>query len=76
MEPERVTNMYVVTKSGRYEVIELSMIERGVHLIPDFGRIGTTQSPLEGDNCPFGLDTYDRFVLNNYTDLDAYNNYF
>ena len=75
-EPERVTNMYVVTKSDRYEVIELSTIERGVHLIPDFGRIGTTQSPLEGDNRPRGLDAYDRFVLNNYTDLDAYNSYF
>jgi Plavaka transposase len=76
-ETEPVTNMYVVNKTNRYEVIELLTIERGVHLIPDFGRIGTTQSPLEGDNNRLrGLDAYDRFVLNNYTDLDAYNNYY
>lgn len=74
--PEPVTNMYVVTKTERYEGIELSTIERGVHLIPDFGRVGATLFPLEGDNRLRGLDGYDRFVMNIYTDLDAYNNYF
>jgi len=61
--------MYVVTKTHRYEVIELSTIEPGVHLIPDFGRMGTTQSLLRGENSPRGLDAYGRFVLNNYTDI-------
>jgi len=39
-----VTGMFQVNKTDKYEVIELSTIERGVHLIPVFGPIGSTNS--------------------------------
>ena len=38
--------MYVVTKSEKYEVIEISMIEQGMHLIPEFGKIRIIHFPL------------------------------
>jgi hypothetical protein len=75
--PEQVTNMFIITKTNKYEVIELSTIERGVHLIPNFGAIGSTNPWKElakGDNpIPRGLDEYDRFVINNHLDLEIYN---
>ena len=45
-EPEWIFNMYVVTKSEKYKVIEISTIEWEVYLIPEFGKIGTTYFPL------------------------------
>ena len=76
-DPEWLTNMYLVTKSDKYEVIELSTIECGVHLIPDYGPIGMTTPWMEmqeqGIKVPCGLDAYDKFVINNYLDLDKYN---
>jgi hypothetical protein len=69
--------MFQVNKTDKYEVIELSTIERGVHLIPVFGPIGTTtpwrELTEEGTKVPRGLDAYDKFVINNYRDLDAFN---
>jgi hypothetical protein len=69
--------MFVVDKTDKYEVIELSTIECGVHLIPDFGTIGST-SPwkelVKGDDyVPRGLDAYDRFAINNHLNLELYN---
>jgi Plavaka transposase len=76
-DPEAVTNMYLVNKTDKYEVIELSTIERGVHLIPDFGPIGPTTPWLEiaegGTKVLRGLDAYDKFVINNHLDLDIFN---
>jgi hypothetical protein len=72
-----VTNIFVVNKMDKYEVIELSTIERGVHLIPDFGAIGSTSPWKElvkrDDYVPRGLDAYDKFVINNHLDLEIYN---
>lgn len=69
--------MFVVNKMDKYEVIELSTIERGVHLIPDFDAIGST-SPwkelVKGDDyVSYDLDVYDKFVINNHLDLEFYN---
>ena len=72
--------MYLVTKSNKYEVIELSTIERGVHLIPDYGPIGTITPWIEmqkrGTKLPCRLDAFNKFVINNYLDLDMYNTIF
>ena len=76
-DPDGVTGMFQVNKTDKYEVIELSTIERGVHLIPVFGPIGTTtpwrESTEEGTKVLRGLDAYDKFVINNYRDLDVFN---
>ena len=70
--PEPDTNMYLVKKKHEYEVIELSTIERGIHLIPDFGKeIGGTRRAELGE--PHGLDAFERFVINNHLDLEIYN---
>jgi len=63
--------MFIVTKKDEYEVIELDTIERGVHLIPHFSPIGSTPAPIPGQ--PRGLDAFDKFVINNYLDLEIYN---
>jgi len=69
--------MFIVNKTDKYEVIELSTIERGVHLIPNFGPIGSTSRWAElvkGEAyIPRGLDAYDKFVINNNLDLEYYN---
>jgi len=76
-EPERVTNMFLVNKTDKFEVIELSSIERGIHLIPDFGGMGSTlpwSELVTGDDyVPHSLDAYDKFVINNHLDADIYN---
>ena len=76
-DPDGVTGMFQVNKTDKYEVIELSTIECGVHLIPVFGPIGTTtpwrESTEEGTKVLRGLDAYDKFVINNYRDLDVFN---
>jgi hypothetical protein len=69
--PENDTGMFIVTKKDEYEVIELDTIERGVHLIPHFGPIGSTPAPIPGQ--PHGLDAFDKFVINNHLDLEIYN---
>ena len=69
--PEQDTGMFIVTKKQEFEVIEVDTIERGVHLIPHFGRPGTTRKARQGD--VLGLDNYEKFVINNHVDLDLYN---
>jgi len=73
-------SVWADTKCDKYEVIELSTIERGVHLIPDYGPIGTTTPWIEmqkqGTKVPRELDAYNKFVINNYLDLDIYNTIF
>ena len=75
--PERLTNIYLVTKSDKYEVIELSIIEHGVYLISNYEFIGTTipwmKMQEQGTKVPHGLNAYDKFIINNYLDLDKYN---
>ena len=65
-------NMYLVNKTEKYEVVELSTIECGVHLIPDFGPIGSTSAWREmadkGTKMPHGFDAYEKFVINNHLD--------
>ena len=72
LRPEPDTNMYLVKKKHEYEVIELSTIEKSVHLIPDFGKeIGRTQRAQPRQ--PHGLDIFERFVINNHLELGIYN---
>ena len=68
---EEKTGMYLVNKKKEYEVIELAAIERTVHLIPQFGPVGTTKLACRGQ--PQGLDAYDKFVINNQVNLEVYN---
>jgi hypothetical protein len=69
-QPEADSGMFVVSKTDRYEVIQLQSIERAVHLIPDFGNeVGATRRLPQGVK---SLDHYDRFVINNHIDVEAY----
>jgi hypothetical protein len=71
-EVEAESKMFVVRKKDRvrYEVIPLKSIERGIHLIPDFGNeIGKTRRLRRGVKA---LDYYKAFVINNHIDLEAY----
>ena len=65
-------NMYLVNKTEKYEVVELSTIECGVNLILDFGLIGSTSAWREmadkGTKMPHGFDAYEKFVINNHLD--------
>ena len=68
---EEKTGMYLVNKKKEYEVIELAAIERTVHLIPQFGPVGSTRLACCGQ--PQGLDVYDKVVINNQVNLEVYN---
>lgn len=69
-DPEDDTGMFVVRKTNDYEVVDVRSIERGVHLIPDFGdKIGSTEELPEGK---MALDFYKKFVINNHLDLEMY----
>jgi hypothetical protein len=70
-QPEEDTGMFLVTKMEEFEVIELSTIERSIHLIPQFGNIGTTRRAQRGK--AQGLDVYTKFTINNQVDLDTFN---
>jgi hypothetical protein len=68
--------MYRVWKKERlrYEVIQLSLIKRGIHLISDFGNeIGKTRKLPQGVKV---LDYYRRFIINNHIDLEAFKEIF
>jgi hypothetical protein len=55
-------------------VIQLSSIERGIHLIPDFGNeIWKTRKLPQGVKA---LDHYQRFIINNHIDLEAFKEIF
>ena len=72
--PEVHSGMFVVSKSQRYEVIQLNCIERGIHLIPQFPRnIGATKRLPAGQTA---LDYYNTFVINNHIDLELFNSIF
>lgn len=73
---EAASRMFRVWKKERvrYDVIQLSSIERGIHLIPDFGgEIGKTKSLPKGVTA---LDQYRRFVINNHIDVEAFKEIF
>jgi Plavaka transposase len=68
---DEISGMFRVKKTPRHMVVELAVIERGAHLIPDFGSERGT-SMATGDSPP-ALDTYERFWINNQVDLHMYN---
>jgi hypothetical protein len=75
-EVEEASRMYCVWKKERfrYEVFQLSSIERGIHLIPDFGNeIRKTRKLPQGVKA---LDHYRRFIINNHIDLEEFKEIF
>jgi hypothetical protein len=72
--PDKCTGMFRVRKLEEFSVVEIVTMERGVHLIPDYGRTMATE--LATVRSPMALDVYTDFWLNNHIDPHMYNTIF
>ena len=75
--PEWLINIYLIIKSDKYEIIKLSIIECGVHLISNYESIETITlwMKMQEQRIKISreLNAYDKFIINNYLNLDKYN---
>lgn len=69
--PDKNCGMYRLKKTEQYEVVELDTFERGVHLIPIFGK--AIDTPMATSESAPALDSWNEFWLNNQTDLHVFN---
>jgi len=70
------SGMYTVMRTTRYEVIDVSRIKSGVHLIPKYGntlRASETEVPI-GRFGPEVFEHFEEFFLNSWIDIYHYNN--
>jgi Plavaka transposase len=70
-EPDSITGMYRIKRGDQYEVVEIDMIERGVHLIPCFKK--EYKMPMANGSSKPALEIYDEFWVNNQVDMHIYN---
>lgn len=73
-QPDKHCGMYKLKKTENFEVFEIDTIERGVHLIPIYGKAMDTK--MASPKTDPALDRYDDFYLNNQIDLHAFNTIF
>jgi len=73
-QPDKCTGMFRVRKLEEFSVVEIVTMERGVHLIPDYGRTMATE--VATVRSPMALDVYTDFWLNNHIDPHMYNSIF
>jgi hypothetical protein len=72
------SGMYIVRRTNRYEVIDVNIIECGVHLIPKYGNTLcalSTDVPI-GRFGPQVCEHFEEFFLNTWIDIYQYNNVF
>jgi hypothetical protein len=68
---EAVTQMFKVSLTTSFDVVDIDTLERGAHLIPAFGKAMNT--PMADASSRPALDEYKDFWLNNQIDPHMYN---
>ena len=71
MQADPACGMYKLKKTKKFQVIEVEMIERAVHLIPTYGDILSTV--MVDDESSLALESYEFFWLNNQADEHMFN---
>ena len=69
-QADRWSGMFKVKKQDVFEVVEIDIIERGVHLIPCFTGLDLKMANQRSDPA---VDVYTDFWLNNQIDMHMYN---
>jgi hypothetical protein len=66
---DQETFMSVVRRSGRYNVVSIHAIVRGVHLMPFFDSRNAAQKALESNK---NVYEFEKYVINKYVDRTSW----